>query len=215
MNSKQVKEVFGDSTSVVILKNIHDDGKIELVWHTNQDIIAGYPYFILPRSNDRNRNESRETINNFSKVNVHFESSNPLFVVGSDGNTYNEGYGYKPKYPYVFEGNFDDEELPAGSYVMSNSGVLTKLKNNATAKPFRAYIKCLDSANAKPLTTMSFSESEGETTSIEELLQDNGIILESSDVYGVNGVKVRSNTHSLEGLSKGIYVVNGKKYVVK
>jgi hypothetical protein len=46
-------------------------------------------------------------------------------------------------------------------------------------------------------------------------LQDNGIILESSDVYGVNGLKVRSNTHSLEGLSKGVYVVNGKKYVVK
>ena len=98
---------------------------------------------------------------------------------------------------------------------MSNGGVLTKLTNKATAKPFRAYIRCLDAANAKPLTTMSFSDSEGETTSIEELLQDNGIILESSDVYGVNGVKVRSNTHSLEGLSKGVYVVNGKKYVVK
>ena len=118
-------------------------------------------------------------------------------------------------YPYVFEGNFKDEELPAGSYVMSNNGVLTRLKSSVTAKPFRAYIRCLDGANAKPLTTMGFSDSEGETTSIEELLQDNGIILESSDVYGVNGVKVRSNTHSLEGLSKGIYVVNGKKYVVK
>ena len=98
---------------------------------------------------------------------------------------------------------------------MSNSGTLARVKNSVPAKPFRAYIRCIDVANAKPLTTMSFSESEGETTSIEELLQDNGIILESSDVYGVNGVKVRSNTHSLEGLSKGIYVVNGKKYVVK
>ena len=70
-------------------------------------------------------------------------------------------------------------------------------------------------AFSKPLTIMGFSDSEGETTSVEEILQDKGIILESSDVYGVNGVKVRSNTHSLEGLSKGVYVVNGKKYVVK
>ena len=30
---------------------------------------------------------------------------------------------------------------------------------------------------------MGFSDSEGETTSVEEILQDNGIILESSDVY--------------------------------
>lgn len=218
MNSKQVKEVFGDSTAVVIVKTIHDNGKLELIWHTNQDIIAGYPYLILPKSNDRNRNESRETINRFSKVNVHFEHENPLFVVSSDSQTYepNGSYNYKTNYPYVFEGNFKDEELPVGSYVMSNNGVLTKLKSSVIAKPFRAYLrKDGNYANAKPLTIMGFSDSEGETTSVEEILQDNGIILESSDVYGVNGVKVRSNTHSLEGLSKGVYVVNGKKYVVK
>jgi hypothetical protein len=98
---------------------------------------------------------------------------------------------------------------------MSNSGSLTKLKKNVTAKPFRAYIRCFDAANAKPLTSMIIGEPEGETTSIDALLQDNGIILESSDVYGVNGLKVRGNTHSLEGLPKGVYVVKGKKYVVK
>ena len=98
---------------------------------------------------------------------------------------------------------------------MANNGSLTRIKNSVTAKSFRAYVRCLDVANAKPLSSMDMSGSEGETTSIEELLQDNGIILESSDVYGVNGVKVRNNTHSLEGLSKGVYVVNGKKYVIK
>lgn len=207
MSSKQVSEVFGEGTSMVILNNIRDNGKIELVWHVNQDIIAGYPYFILPK----------KTITGFSNVNVHFESANPLFAVSSNGNTYelNGSYDYKPNYPYVFEGNFVTTTLPAGSYVMSNNGALTKLKKDVEAKPFRAYIRCLNAAQAKPLTTIDVNDSEGETTSIEELLQDNGIVLESSDVYGVNGVKVRSNTHSLEGLSKGIYVVNGKKYVVK
>ena len=121
----------------------------------------------------------------------------------------------KANYPYVFEGNFNDEEIPAGSYVMANNGNLTKVKKSVTAKPFRAYLRCLDAANAKPLTAMSLGDSEGETTSIETLLQDNGIIIESSDVYGVNGLKVRGNTHSLEGLPKGVYIVNGKKYVVK
>ena len=38
---------------------------------------------------------------------------------------------------------------------------------------------------------------------------------ETFNVYSLNGVKVRSNATSLDGLAKGIYIVNGKKYVVK
>ena len=34
------------------------------------------------------------------------------------------------------------------------------------------------------------------------------------DVYNLSGMKVRSNATSLEGLPKGIYIVNGKKQVV-
>ena len=212
MNRKQMEENFGEGTAVVLLKQVFnsgkDRGKMELVWHVNQDIIAGYPYFILPTKN-------------VSKIaaNVHFTKklTAPSLAVSSNGKSYahNGSYTYYSDYPYIFEGNFNDEEIPAGSYVMSNTGTLTRLKNNVTAKPFRAYVRCIDAANAKPLTAMEVDDSESETTSIDELLQDNGIILEGSDVYGVNGLKVRSNTHSLEGLSKGVYVVNGKKYVVK
>ena len=35
------------------------------------------------------------------------------------------------------------------------------------------------------------------------------------DVYNLQGKKVRSNTISLEGLTKGVYIINGKKVVVK
>lgn len=41
------------------------------------------------------------------------------------------------------------------------------------------------------------------------------VIPTKSDIYSINGVKVRSNATSLEGLAKGIYIMNGKKYVVK
>ena len=216
MNRKQLEENFGEGTSVVLLKQVinqgYKKGRVELIWHVNQDIIAGYPYFILPT-----KNVTKIKFNAPFRKDQERYLEKPYLAVGSNGKSFEHksGYTYYDEYPYVFEGNFKDEEIPAGSYVMSNSGTLARVKNSVKAKPFRAYIRCVDAANAKPLTTMSFSESEGETTSIEELLQDNGIILESSDVYGVNGVKVRSNTHSLEGLSKGIYVVNGKKYVVK
>ena len=36
----------------------------------------------------------------------------------------------------------------------------------------------------------------------------------SYDVYNLSGMKVRSNATSLDGLAKGIYIVNGKKVVV-
>ena len=39
--------------------------------------------------------------------------------------------------------------------------------------------------------------------------------INSGDVYSINGVKVRANANTLKGLSKGIYIMNGKKYVVK
>ena len=212
MNRKQLEENFGEGTAVVMLKEIHNSGelkgKIELIWHVNQDIIAGYPYFILP---------TKDVTKIEANVNFKKKLTEPELAVSSNGKSYAHkgNYKYYEGYPYVFEGNFNDEEIPAGSYVMANNGNLTKVKKAVTAKPFRAYLRCLDAANAKPLTAMSLGDSEGETTSIETLLQDNGIIIESSDVYGVNGLKVRGNTHSLEGLPKGVYIVNGKKYVVK
>ena len=34
-------------------------------------------------------------------------------------------------------------------------------------------------------------------------------------VYTINGIKVREAGETLKGLSKGMYIINGKKYVVK
>lgn len=42
---------------------------------------------------------------------------------------------------------------------------------------------------------------------------DNGIV--SGDIYTISGTKIRSNATSLKGLARGIYIMNGKKYVVK
>ncbi len=41
------------------------------------------------------------------------------------------------------------------------------------------------------------------------------VTVNKGDIYSISGAKVRSNATSLSGLSKGIYIMNGKKYVVK
>ena len=224
MNNRQMREQFGEETAVVLLKNIHDDGKIELIWHVNQDIIAGYPYFILPRGEVKHSNVANSTITKIT-VDAYFNNEikkeNPLFSVGSNGDTFNwqgsyNGDCYKADYPYVFEGNFHNEELPAGSYVMSNKGALTKIKNATTAKPFRAYLKYQgsDPNNAKPLYT-SVNWLNEETTSIDDIIFQSGILTEASDVYGIDGTVIRHDAQNLSNLSKGVYIVNGKKFVVK
>ena len=52
---------------------------------------------------------------------------------------------------------------------------------------------------------------EGGATAIDKVTTDG----ETFDVYTLGGVKVRENATGLNGLQKGIYIVNGKKVVVK
>ena len=223
MNNRQMREQFGDETAVVLLKHIEEDGKIKLIWHVNQDIIAGYPYFILPQGKVKHDNVSNSTITKIT-VDTYFnneiKTDSPLFSVGSNGNTFNWGSYDRECYdaanPYIFEGNYKNETIPAGSYAMSTSGTITKLSKATTVKPFRAYLKYMGSNanNAKPLYT-SIDWQNDETTSIDDIMLQNGILTESTDVYGIDGTVIRRNAQNLSNLSKGVYIVNGKKFVVK
>ena len=56
---------------------------------------------------------------------------------------------------------------------------------------------------------------DGSTTPIETVKVDDLNRDTSGKVYSVSGVLVKNNAADLNNLSKGIYVVNGKKYVVK
>lgn len=73
-------------------------------------------------------------------------------------------------------------------------------------------------AKAISLQNMSvngFENDEDNTTGIENLLFESGILTHSADVYSIDGRLVRSKALNLNGLPKGIYIVNGKKYVKK
>ena len=56
---------------------------------------------------------------------------------------------------------------------------------------------------------------DGSTTPIETVKVDDLNRDTSGKVYSVSGVLVKNNAADLNNLSKGIYVVNGRKYVVK
>lgn len=221
INRRQIEEVFGDGTMVVLMNNINTSTKkVMFIEHANQDIIAGYPYLIFPTDKADNDKTNHAPIPGITTRATFGEANSPLFTVGTDGTTYTDGK-MQPN-ALVFKGTFSKADLPVGSYVITKSGTLANVSQTGLwINPYRAYIhfnQTTPGAKAIKLASMGFAgidDMEGETTSIEDLLFNDGIMTRPADVFNVNGQKVRSKAENLYGLPKGVYIVNGKKYVNK
>ena len=221
INRRQIEDVFGDGTMVVLMKNIDTSNKkVMFIEHANQDIIAGYPYLIFPTDKADNNKENHDPIPGITTRATFGEANSPLFSVGTDGNTY-PGAAMQSD-ALVFKGTFTKTMLNEGSYVVTNNGVLSRIpKDETEIKPYRSYIyfnRVNASAKAISLQSMNvngFENDEDNTTGIENLLFESGILTHSADVYSIDGQLVRSKALNFNGLPKGVYIVNGKKYVKK
>ena len=221
INRRQIEKVFGDGTMVVLMKEIDTSNKkVMFIEHANQDIIAGYPYLIFPTDKTDNDKTNHDPITGITTRATFGEAGSTIFTVGTDGTTYTDGK-MQPN-ALVFKGTFSKADLPVGSYVITKSGTLANVSQTGLwINPYRAYIhfnQTTPGAKAIKLASMGFAgidDMEGETTSIEDLLFNDGIMTRPADVFNVNGQKVRSKAENLYGLPKGVYIVNGKKYVNK
>lgn len=222
INRRQIEEVFGDGTMVVLMNKIDTSNKkVMFIEHANQDIIAGYPYLIFPTDKADTNKKDYSVINGITTRATFGEADSPLFSVGTDGKTYP---GAKMQSDaLVFKGTFTtNTTLTEGSYVVTNKGVLSRIpKDGMKIKPYRSYIyfnRVSTGAKAISLQNMNvngFENDEDNTTGIENLLFESGILTHSADVYSIDGQLVRSKALNFNGLPKGVYIVNGKKYVKK
>ncbi len=80
------------------------------------------------------------------------------------------------------------------------SGWFHHKTNNSDAKDSELSISLFDDSSTTPI----------ETVKVDDLNRDT-----SGKVYSISGVLMENNAADLNNLPKGIYVVNGKKYVVK
>lgn len=221
INRRQIEEVFGDGTMVVLMKEIDTSKKkVMFIEHANQDIIAGYPYLIFPTRKDDNDKTDHTAINGITTRATFGEANSPIFTVGTDGTTYTDGKMQGDA--LVFKGTFTNSTLNEGSYVVTNNGVLSRIpKDGMPIKPYRSYIYFnRETAGAKAISLQNmnvngFENEEDNTTGIENLLFESGILTHSADVYSIDGQLVRSKALNFNGLPKGVYIVNGKKYVKK
>lgn len=221
INRRQIEDVFGDGTMVVLMKNIDTSNKkVMFIEHANQDIIAGYPYLIFPTDKADTNKDDHSVIESITTRATFGEADSPLFSVGTDEKTYPGAEMQSDA--LVFKGTFTNTTLTEGSYVVTKKGVLSRiLKNGMNIKPYRSYIYFNRvTANAKAISLQNmnvngFENDEDNTTGIENLLFESGILTHSADVYSIDGQLVRSKALNFNGLPKGVYIVNGKKYVKK
>lgn len=102
--------------------------------------------------------------------------------------------------PYYYKLSVDTEGNNPGFYWGTTDGSAFVMKNGSTA-----YLTC---GSAVRINKFIFDEN-GETTAVEGVLTD-GNMPADTVVYNLQGIRVNPNN-----LQKGIYIINGRKTVVK
>lgn len=109
------------------------------------------------------------------------------------------------------QGNYGKMSITGDQYFISNNKFYRAADKNVTVKGFRAYIT-MDQAAAG--VNQMLINIDGNVTAIEDVLGED--VDMTVNVYTIDGVCVKSGVQSseaLDGLRKGIYIVNGKKVV--
>ena len=237
VNETQVKQVFGDNAMVISFDGLIPEGEkkgwAHFSQHVNQLIEAGRPYFIKPAWTDAT---SKDKVT-FTHVSMEGVSPMTLDCVYNPNNLTKDQLKV---FQYQFIGNYAPTQVPAYSYVMSanakdadgnvypEGGLVRYAPKNATKTlsmaGFRSYLKpCKDEdgneittpAQAKMALIQGF-EFDGTATGIDEIVEDMNVDLSryAKGVYNLNGQLV-SEKNSTEGLPAGVYIMNGKKIIVK
>ena len=139
------------------------------------------------------------------------------------GDTGNEDFDTKQQVQFVgtYVKCFDTNQIPANSYVLNgnNVGGTTGLWYYRTVptntRGFRGWLQSVNGQNSKGFECEIegvVDQVNGDVTAIEgiEAAQQH-----DANIYNLNGQLVRQGATSTEGLPSGLYIVGGKKVVVK
>ena len=198
LTKEQLQTVLDDEVEIVEFARV--DGKT-LYFEKTDKIEAGKPYLIKPANFDRVYSEDMEPIT-FENVDIVAATANTNS--GSEAGTVTIG-------DYDFVGTYV-------RYSMANDGtelgMTTKnklSKPSATPKNIMRGLRCFfrhnttNGAGAKVIIG-------GELTSIEEI---DAPVRRVSGVYHISGQYVRADWNNGSGLPRGLYIVDGKKMVVR
>lgn len=117
---------------------------------------------------------------------------------------------------YTFVGSYDAVMSMSGKYGIATVDNVQKIilgGTNSTLKATRAYFTKKGEQPAQVRINLFGMGGDGDgTTGIDQIVNGGA---QTYDVYTLQGVQVLKGAASLDGLQKGIYIVNGKKVVIK
>lgn len=200
VSQKQMKEVFGDEVKVLHYNNV-TGSTLNLFEHYYQMIVGGTPVLVKPAKNVTDPVFNNVTLTSQNVVEMEY---NGFKCTGSWDNV------DFPKYSYFIDAN------KSKFYQYDPTKVAPGKAPHAGA--FRTWIISTSNnpSNAKQLTMrINGIEDNNETTVIWNAVigNDDNAEVASKGIYNLSGQKM--NVTDTRSLSKGIYIVNGKKYIVK
>lgn len=219
LTETEVQNIFGEGTRLIMLKEgtIKNEGaRLTFIYHEIQNVLPGYPYLIKPKQNVTTFTAYNKCINpHIDQLNVdcgdYWHKGTPGYCTANvtmDG-TSDSDYSicYPENHIFVSEGN--------GNLYVSEGGSYGKGYRSWIAKKTVAEGGTSQTAKSISVVIGSFSDDDNTTTEIDvaemapDLLEALGI---QTGVYNLNGQRVANDTRNLKA---GIYIVNGKKTVVR
>lgn len=228
LTNAQVKQAFGDNVKVAKLAGVggvtFNESSIDFqTVDLSQEGIAIEPaqmYLVKP---------TKDGVD----MNLEFADGTPvsgkMYLIGRralDGSKITDGtLTIKPTYGKPAEGAeitgaqvdfmgtyvaLDATNGPqTGAYAWSG-GDMYHLKKANAIKGFRGWLVDHTGTNS-----IKFNIGDGSVTSIDEVIANDRAEKTSDAVYTVDGVKIRDNASSLEGLPAGLYIFKGKTHLIK
>lgn len=228
LNKQQVDAIFGqtydknhtDGTQILYFEKT--EGKyVYYTRHAYNTIVAGKPFLIKPTGKTADKTNVATLVDGSIVLNTEKITAFPYVTIenvspkdwGRDAETAD----------YHWHSAYNVETVKPNDYYFNNDGVLVmREKSNAKIQAFRGFLQKKATAQAKLFSVAYFdllSDNSDIPSKIEGVMMDsNGELVDikaGDAVYNLSGQVVTTDASSLYSLPKGIYIVNGKKYVVE
>lgn len=199
MTEQQIRNAFGENARIAEFKKVDESGKKAVAsfgMHYYQLITAGKPCLIKPS----------QVNNTYTIKGVTIDAEQALTIADSN-----------KKFDFV--GTYAPTTMPANSHFLgSNDGKLYYITADKKISGLKAFFQPVSTSNAK--LSIAFDSTDNDfdnnTTGIEAIKdymdQDAANSSANKDIYNINGQFMGTNPAILP---QGIYVKNGKKFIVK
>lgn len=200
MTEQQVRNTFGEDARIAEFKKVDESGKKAVAsfgMHYYQLITAGKPCLIKPSQVNKN--------DTYTIKGVTIDAKNALTIDD-------------PNKKFDFVGTYETTPMPVNSHFLGSDGKLYYITADKEISGLKAFFQPVSTSNAK--LSIAFGSTDNDfdnnTTGIEAIKdymdQDAANSSANKGIYNINGQFMGTNPAILP---QGIYVKNGKKFIVK